>query len=229
MGIDIQNAFNSLPWRSIKKALVDKGVPDYLKRIVDSYLSERFIEYRTSDGRTSSRSMEAGVPQGSVLGPLLWNVAYDSTLRVTRETGCHVICYADDTLVIATAEDIGLASMRAGIQVARILMQIGRLGLQVSEEKTEVVVFHGRSKPGSLPSISVGESRIVPGTSMKYLDIIIDSRWSFSDHFAYVEAKTAKVTRALCRLMPNLRGPCEDKRNLYSKVVQSVLFYGAPV
>ncbi|KMQ91349.1 reverse transcriptase [Lasius niger] len=64
---------------------------------------------------------------------------------------------------------------------------------------------------------------------MKYLGVYIDSRWSFKDHFTYVVNKVAKVTRALGRLMPNLRGPREDKRHLYSKMVQSVIFYGAPI
>lgn len=150
-------------------------------------------------------------------------------MRVNRETGCHVVCYADDTLVIATAEDANSAAVRAGIQVARILFQIKRLGLRVFEEKMEAVIFHGRVKPVYFPHISVGNSRIKLSGSMKYLGIIIDSKWSFGDHFAYVEAKVAKVTRAPCKLMPNLRGPGKRKRQLYSKMVQSVILYGAPI
>lgn len=173
--------------------------------------------------------MEAGVPQGSVLGPLLWNLTFDSTLRIDREPGRQIICYADDTLIIATGKDVGVAAHRAGIQTARVLRQIKRLGLKVSERKTEAVIVHGRLKPYNLPNILVGNSRIKLGKSMKYLGIFIDSRWSFTDHFAYVESKVAKVTIVLGRLMPNLRGPGENKRQLFAKVVQSVLFYGAPV
>ncbi|KMQ92618.1 reverse transcriptase [Lasius niger] len=229
VAIDIENAFNSLPWHSIRTALAEKKFPDYLRRIVDSYLSERSIEFRNTQGELVRRSVEAGVPQGSVLGPLLWNIAYDSTLRVTKEPGSHIVCYADDTLIIATAEDIGTAAVRVGIQVARVLSQVRRLGLRVSVQKTEAVVFHGRTKPDALPSISVGDGRIELKGSMKYLGVFIDSRWSFEDHFSYVVDKVSKVTRALGRLMPNLRGPREDKRNLYSKVIQPVIFYGAPV
>ncbi|KMQ89040.1 reverse transcriptase [Lasius niger] len=229
VALDIENAFNSLPWHSIRTALAERRVPDYLRRILDAYLSERYIEFRNTEGELVRRSVEAGVPQGSVLGPLLWNIAYDSTLRVTKEPGCDVVCYADDTLIIATADDIGTAAIRVGIQVAMILSQIRRLGLRVSVQKTEAVVFHGRVGPDALPTISVGDTRIELKGSMKYLGVFIDSGWSFGDHFAYVTDKVSKVTRAFGRLMPNLRGPREDKRNLYSKVVQSVILYGAPI
>lgn len=49
---------------------------------------------------------------------------------------------------------------------------------------------------------------------MKYLRVIIDSRWSFELHFNHVANKVSRVGRALCGLMPNLRGPGEAKRRL---------------
>ncbi|CAL1673000.1 unnamed protein product [Lasius platythorax] len=225
----ILSGINSIPWRSIKEALRKKRVPEYLRRIIDSYLSKRCIVCRTIDGRMARRSVEARVPLGTVFGPLFWNFAYDSTFKVNREMGCRIICYADDTLIIATAEDAPTAAILAGIRVTRILSRIERLKLRVSEEKTEAVLFHGRTRPVFFPFVSVGNCRIKLANSMKYLGIYIDNRWIFRDHFAYVEAKVSKVTLALCRLVPKLKGPMEGKRQLYSKVIQSVLSYGASI
>lgn len=68
-----------------------------------------------------SRKMLAGFPQGSVLGPLLWNVGYDSVLQEGMDPGCCVICYADDTLILATAKDTSAATARANVQVGGVL------------------------------------------------------------------------------------------------------------
>lgn len=48
--------------------------------------------------------MKAGVLQGSVLSPLLWNIVFDSVLHRGTEHGCLIVCYADDTLVLASAD-----------------------------------------------------------------------------------------------------------------------------
>lgn len=140
IGLDIENAFNSLPWHTIRMVLADRDFPVYLRRIIDSYLSDRFIEFGTIEGKTASKRVKAGVPQGSVLDPLLWNIAYDSVMRTLEEPECHVICYADDTLVIATADCLQTAT-RASIQASLVMRQIQCLGLKVSEAKTEMLFF----------------------------------------------------------------------------------------
>jgi len=65
IGLDISNAFNSVPWSVILDALELRGFPNYIRGIVVSYLSCRRIMYRNSAGRAVEREVLAGVPQGS--------------------------------------------------------------------------------------------------------------------------------------------------------------------
>ncbi|KAL6417769.1 hypothetical protein ACFW04_012549 [Cataglyphis niger] len=130
---------------------------------------------------------------------------------------------------MSSADTISTAIARSNIQVARVLNRIRRLGLQVSLEKTEAIVFYGKNKPPRIVRLNVDGKDIEAKPTLKYLGIMLDGRLNFRPHFEYVENKIAKVNRALGRLMPNLRGPNESKRKLYAQVVLSILLYGAPI
>lgn len=228
IGIDIKNAFNTLPWEEIIAQMRRKRIPNYLIRLVRSYLSERYIWYKGSDGIFHSRKVFAGVPQGSVLGPLLWNLTYDWALEAPLWHSSMIVAYADDTLILAKGSTPKSAAAIASLSAGAVITRIQRLGLQVAAQKTEATIFCRRGSPPSIP-IKIIDETVYTTDRIKHLGVILDRCLTFKAHLQYVEAKTYKVLRSLWRLMPNVRGPRGDKRRLYSNVLHSVMLYGAPV
>lgn len=92
-----------------------------------------------------------------------------------------------------------------------------------------MVCFPGRNKIDCALSLDVDGVSIETKRSMRYLGVILDDRLSFGVHLDYVEGKVASVSRVLCRVTPNLRGPRESRRRLYGGVVLSVILYAAPI
>lgn len=107
VSLDISNAFNTLPMRRVGAALEYHRVPPYLINVIRDYFRDRKLVYVDRDAVKTERLMSGGVSQGSVLGPLLWNITYDVVLRTDLPPDCNVICYADDTLILAGGKSWG--------------------------------------------------------------------------------------------------------------------------
>lgn len=97
VALDVKNAFNTAHWGRIMEALEGKGISTYLIRILQRYLSDRRLFYSDADFISAS----CGVPQGSLLGPLLWNIMYDGILSCVKNRDVKTFAYADDVAVIA--------------------------------------------------------------------------------------------------------------------------------
>jgi len=103
------------------------------------------MQYTDRDAAVRERKVACGVPQGSVLGPLLWNLAYDHILRSALPPGSTVVCYADDTIVLAGGIDWGEAAAKTNL--AGVVCSMAILGL--GARKTEAVFFHNGSPAAS--------------------------------------------------------------------------------
>lgn len=221
--LDVKNAFNTADWGLVVGRLREMGVSAYLVNVVGSYLSCRRIGM---GGRW--RDMTMGVPQGSVLGPTLWNVLYDRVLRLAVPPDCKLVAYADDLAVIVGANKKNELNERMEICVRRVEEWMRANKLQLAGEKTEIVVFRGPRNREDV-GVNVGGQLIVPIKVVKYLGIYLDDKLIYNQHVKETVAKAEKLAAALYRLMPNMRGPSGKKRRVLFGAVLSILLYGAPV
>lgn len=138
-----KNAFNTANWAKILDALDHIGVSLYLRRLIRSYFEDRWLEYETSAG-VKKRKISGGVPQGSVLGPLLWNIMYDGILHLKLPKATEIIGFADDIAVVVTAKHLTEICDKTNRTIEVVQSWLQRNGLKLAEQKTEAVLISSR-------------------------------------------------------------------------------------
>ncbi len=151
------------------------------------------------------KEMTCGVPQGSVLGPLLWNTAFDDILKEEVPPGVNVICYADDTLVVTVKNDIPTLEWKVNTAQEVMTRWIKSAGLNLATTTTEAVLFTRRRRFSPL-SFHLKEEQIRLCTAIKYLGLSFDGKLTFKEHAKRTAAKAERIVGSISRLMSNLGG-----------------------
>ena len=130
-------------------------------------------------------TLQYGVPQGSVLGPVLFTV-YTGTLAFLPEA--HAVSYhffADDTQLYIRVEDTDEAKHRLSSFLSDLKIWMARKKLRLNDDKTEIIAIEGNLRNVSVANFGVmsfGDTKLVPCESAKNLGVVLDSSLSFRSH-----------------------------------------------
>lgn len=225
--LDVKNAFNSARWVDMLRALESFRVPEYLMRVMRDYLRDRSLIYETEDGQCR-KTVTAGAAQGSILGPDLWNVAYDELLELEMPEGVSLQGYADDLAILIATRNVELAQLKLNIAMRRISAWMVGRWMHLAPTKTEIVVLT-KKRIDPIVSFRIGEELVESKPAAKYLGVMIDSKLTFGQHMRQTANKAMVMVANLSRIMANTNGPKSNKRRLLMTTVQSSLLYGAEV
>ena len=225
--LDIKNAFNTANWQKTVCALQQLSIPQYLVAMIKDYFSNRVLLCETDEGQRIY-TVTGGVPQGSVIGPLLWNVMYNGVLKLNLPGNAKIIGFADDIALVITASQTSEVTLVANACIRVVKSWLTSMGLALAEHKTEAVLISSR-KNEEFVDIQVGGCIIKTKKQLKYLGVMIDNRLSFKYHLEYSKEKATKMCLSLCRIMPNTRGPKYLRRKVLAGVIKSILLYASPI
>jgi hypothetical protein len=182
----------------------DPSSPNTLTAYFGFNFSNLSMSLTVQLGRHSSVSMpcDSGVPQGSVLGPLLFTTYVAPIGRLIQSFGCGYHQFTDDTQLYVALDAAHSAQALANLSSCSEAVKRWFLfnGLQLNAGKSEVVILgtaHQLRSLSSQQSVSIAGCRLPVSSELKSLGVTIDSRLRFDAHVSSVVKSCTYHTRAL--------------------------------
>ncbi|XP_064469658.1 uncharacterized protein LOC135384384 [Ornithodoros turicata] len=224
--LDVMKAYDSVFHSAVVATVQESGAGARAVSWLQDFLSDRTLFVHTADGDTAPFPVSRGVPQGSVLSPLLFNLVIAS-LPAHLPANVKITIYADDVCIwtSGTRRDAIQRRLQQALDVIEIY--IADRGLRVSTSKTVAMTFTNRSFKNYALYVAGTPLDFVP--RYKYLGAIVDKRLSWFQHIKALSTKTKKFVNLLRRISGAWWDPsCSDLRHVHNALVLGLLRYHLP-
>ena len=227
--LDIQGAFDNVPFSAVLQGFKDKGYPAWFLQWYKHYLHNRQTSV-TLKHTKMTKHLARGVPQGGVLSPLAWNIAFESFLRLFQSGSVRVTGFADDAALIITGPNPHILRKLMQEAIDKALAWGRQNHLVFSASKTEAMLFSRRSKKMQPARLRMGNTLLPYSPSARYLGVHLDTKLSWRDHLE-IKIKAAKYSLLkLSSGMGKLWGaPPQMVRYAYTCIIRPALTYGCLV
>lgn len=187
--LDMSKAFDRVWHKGLLFKLESLGVRDPLLSWIRSYLTNR-KQRVVIDGQSSNwREMEAGVPQGSVLGPLLFLVYIND---IVANLQCNCFLYADDTSLFDIVDDPQCTAVRLNDDLESIRKWTRDWFVTINAGKTESMIFSVKRHKPQHSSLYYNNEVIKTVSNHKHLGVTLSSNLSWRAHILNIHEKASK-------------------------------------
>lgn len=232
--IDVEKAFDSISHKVLFDKLYNIGFRGPFLHLLKNFVSGRSQLVSIGDVRSEIVQLKAGVPQGSVLSPLLFNLYINDLPKAVRY--CQIYQYADDTVLVSRHLNFGESMRLLQTDVCGLMDWFKANAIKVNSDKTKLLCFHNPLKYVRLdaPLFLHGSSCVfchcnpIPFVnSVKYLGLFFDSDLSWNTHLSYICTRLRKLS--CCLYSITSLTPVSVRKLLINSLAYSILRYGVTV
>ena len=222
--LDISKAFDKVWHPGLLFKLKQNGIDGKMYQLLENFLSDRKQRVTLNGKMSSWKNVQAGVPQGSVLGPILF-LLYINDLIPGLKSDARV--FADDTSLFMVVDDINTAhaTLDADLKYINQWADQWRFEFNPDPAKPPIeLIFSTKTKPPIHPPLYFNESRLTTVVEHKHLGLILDKKLTFESHTREKINKARRLLGALKRSSQYL--PVSALDRIYKSFIRPQLEYG---
>ena len=231
--LDIEKAFDSVWHKGLIAKLSNFNFPTYIIKILQNYLNDRTLQVVYQNSKSDRLPVRAGVPQGSILGPVLYNV-FTSDLP-ELPSGCSKSLFCDDTSISVKGKSLRVICSRMQRSLDIFSTYLKKWKISPNASKTQLIIFPHKPRASSLkPSnnhvIKMNGVTISWSDTVKYLGLTYDKKLTFKDHIESIQVKCNKYMRCLYPLINRNSRLCfKNKLLIYKQIFRPAMLYAVPI
>lgn len=202
--LDLSAAFDTVDIEMLTTTLMNLGVTGLALQWLRSYLINREQVVSVKGARSPSEKLVCGVPQGSVLGPVLFSIYTLPLAALLRQLGVQFHQYADDLqlYISTTPEQLSQAVTQLEECIHSVERWMNHHHLKLNSAKTDFTILGSKRtlNAAPTPSLTLGDAVIAPKESVRNIGFIMDQSLSSEDHVASVCRSSYAQLQCLSRI-----------------------------